>query len=120
MPPQRLMRGFLFLWLATGVALLYGSFDTIRSAVDPAHANPHLALLAAVEGAAAVLLLIPRSMRIGAIGLLITIFVAFAVHSVLHEFRADLLLYGAAVSFILNHGPLTRDQVRVTISSRAT
>lgn len=119
MPSQRLMRTFLFLWLATGVALLYGSVDTLRSAIAPAHSNPHLGLLASVEAAAAILFLIPRSMRIGAVGLLITIFVAFAVHGVLHQFRADLLLYAAAVFFILIHGPLTREQLRVTFSSPA-
>ena len=119
MPPQRLMRAFLFLWLATGVALLYGSVETVRSALGSSHANPHLVILGSVEAVAAALFLVPRSMRVGAIGLLITIFIAFAVHSALHEFRGDLLLYGAAVLFILIHGPLTREQIRVTMSSRA-
>jgi uncharacterized membrane protein YphA (DoxX/SURF4 family) len=119
MPPQRLMRAFLFLWLATGVALLYGSIETVRSALEPSHANPHLVILGSVEAVAAALFLFPRWMRVGAIGLLITIFVAFAVHSALHEFRGDLLLYGAAVFFILIHGPLTREQIRVTMSARA-
>src|ERR1041385_5371022 len=118
MPPQRLMRSFLFLWLATGIALLYGSGETARGALASAHhVNPHLVVLASVEAIAAVLFLIPRTMRLGAIGLLTTIFVAFAVHTVLHEFRGDLLLYGAAVLFILNHGPLTSEQFRAAISS---
>ena len=118
MPPQRLMRAFLFLWLATGVVLLYGSVETVRSALGPWHPNPHLVILGSVEAAAAVLFLLPTWMRIGAIGLLSTIVVAFAVHGVLHEFRGDLLLYAAAVSFISIHGPLTREQIRVSMSSR--
>lgn len=120
MPPQRLMRSFLFLWLVTGVVLLVGSLETVNSALrSSAHANPHLVVLGSVEALAAVLFLVPRWMRVGAIGLLVTIFTAFAVHIALHEFRGDLLLYAATVSFIVIHGPLTREQLRHTISSRA-
>jgi uncharacterized membrane protein YphA (DoxX/SURF4 family) len=120
MPSRRLMRGFLVLWLATGVALLYGSVETVRSALaSSAHVNPHLVVLGSVEAVAAALFLIPRWMRFGAIGLLVTILIAFAVHAALREFRGDLMLYAAAVSFVLIHGPLTREQLRVTMSSRA-
>ena len=120
MPPQRLMRAFLFLWLATGIALLYGSIETVRSTLSTStHVNPHLVVLGSVEAVAAVLFLIPRLLRFGAIGLLITIFVAFAVHAALHEFRGDLLIYGASVCFILIHGPLTREQFRTTVLSLA-
>jgi uncharacterized membrane protein YphA (DoxX/SURF4 family) len=118
MPPQRLIRAFLFLWLATGIALLYGSVETVRSAFGASHVNPHLVVLGSVEAAAAAIFLIPRWMQVGAIGLLLTIFVAFAVHSALGEFRGDLLLYGAAVLFILIHGPLTREQFRFAVSAR--
>ena len=113
------MRAFLFLWVATGIALLYGSVETARSALASSHANPHLLVLGSIEAVAAVLFLVPRLMRAGAIGLLLTISAAFAVHTSLHEFRGDLLLYGAAVLFIWTHGPLTREQFRVTVSSRA-
>ena len=119
MPPQRLMRAFLFLWVATGIALLYGSVETVRSALESSPGNTHLVALGSIEAVAAVLFLIPRSMRAGGIALLLTISVAFAVHTSLHELRADLLLYGAAVMFILIHGPLSREQFRGTISSRA-
>ncbi len=116
MPPRTLMRGFLFLWLVTGLVLLIGSLETVRSAVGSSHhANPHLALLGSVEGLAAALFLVPRWMRVGAIGLLLTILTAFAVHTALHEFRGDLLLYSATVLFVLIHGPLTREQFRATL-----
>jgi hypothetical protein len=119
MPPQSLMRSFLFLWLVTGVILLVGSLETVSSAFrSSAHANPHLVVLGSAEAMAAALFLVPRSMRLGAIGLLGTISTAFAVHTALHEFRGDLLLYAATVSFILIHGPLTREQLRYAISSR--
>jgi hypothetical protein len=120
MPPRTLMRAFLFLWLVTGVVLLVGSFETVRAGVGSArHANPHVALLGSVEALAAALFLVPRWMRVGAIGLLLTIFIAFGVHAILHEFRGDLLLYSATVMFVLIHGPLTREQFRVALSSRA-
>ena len=70
MPPQRLMRVFLFLCLATGIALLYGSIETVRSTLSTStHVNPHLVVLGSVEAVAAVLFLIPRLLRFGAIGL---------------------------------------------------
>ena len=120
MPPRRLLRSFLFLWLATGIALLYGSVATARSAFHTGvHFNPHLVLLALVEALAAILFVIPRLMRVGAFGLLATIGVAFGVHAVLHEFRADLLLYGAVVLFVMIHGSLTRDQLRAALSRSA-
>ena len=118
MPPQRLLRSFLFLWLATGLALLYGSVQTASSALRGVHLNPHLVLLGSVEALAAILFVIPRTMRVGAVGLLATIFIAFSVHAALHEFRADLLLYGAVVSFVMIHGSLTREQFRAVIASR--
>lgn len=118
MPPKQLMRAFLFLWLATGIALLYGSVETVKSALQTSHANPHLIVLGSVEALAAALFLIPRSIRVGAIGLLVTISVAFVVHTTLGQFRGDLLLYAAAVLFILIHGPLTREQLRFAVSSR--
>jgi len=116
MPPQRLLRSFVFLWLVTGIALLYGSIQTAREAFQRGeHLNPHLVLLGSVEALAAILFLVPRTMRAGAVGLLATIFVAFSVHAALHEFRADLLLYGAVVLFIMIHGSLTREQFRAVI-----
>lgn len=116
MPPQRLLRSFLFLWLATGFVLLFGSVETARSALQPGtHLNPHLLVLASVEALAAILFVIPRSMRLGAVGLLATIFIAFSVHAALHEFRADLLLYGAVVLFVLIHGSLTPEQFRAAM-----
>ena len=119
MPPQRILRSFLFLWAATGVALLYGSVETVRSAFAAVHLNPHLVVLGSLEALAALLFLIPRAMRFGAIGLLVTIGIALGVHASLHQFRGDLLLYGSAVLFVLVHGPLTREQIRAAVASRA-
>lgn len=119
MPPRRLLRGFLLLWLTTGVVLLVASLETVRTALGGArHANPHVALLGGVEALAAALFLAPRSMRLGAIALVLTIGLAFVVHTVLGEYRGDLLVYAAGVAFVGIHGPLTRDQWRAAFSSR--
>jgi hypothetical protein len=54
--------------------------------------------------------------NVPASGLMITIGVAFAVHAALGQLRADLLVYGAAVLFVVVHGPLTREQQRASFS----
>lgn len=116
MPPRNLLRSFLALWIVTGVVLLSASLTTVWGARSGStQANPHLLLLGGVEALAAGLFMIPRTFRIGAIGLLIAIGIAFAVHLALGQFRGDLLMYGAVVSFALVHGPLTPAQLRVTV-----
>ena len=69
MPPRSLLRAFLALWVITGGILLVVSLTTIRAAlVALDHVNPHVVTLGSVEAAAAVLFLIPRTSRAGAIG----------------------------------------------------
>jgi hypothetical protein len=116
MPSRALLRAFLLLWFVTGVVLFIGSVDTVREAVGRVrHVNPHLVLLGMVEGIAAALFLAPRSMRLGAVSLLVTIGVAFVIHVALGEFRGDLLLYAAAVLFVAVHGSLTSPQWRAAL-----
>jgi hypothetical protein len=112
MPPRSLLRAFLALWLVTGCALLTGSLLTLRAGLGPAPHAHHLATLGAVEAVAAALFLVPRTMRPGALGLLLTIGVAFAAHAALGQFRGDLLVFAAAVAFVAVHRPLTREQLR--------
>jgi len=108
MPPRRLVLAFLALWITLGVVLLVASVRTLEAAVRGGHgpANAHVALLAGVEGIAALLFLVPRTMRIGAVGLLVTIGIAFAVHSLTGGFPTIYLLYAAATAFVLVHGPV--------------
>jgi len=110
-PSRGLVRSFVILWLVLGISLLVGSARTLLAALAPGEGrNAHLALLGGVEAAAALLFLVPPTLRVGAAGLLLTIVVAWLVHLHLHQFRWDLLVYAAAVLFVLVHGPLTRDQ----------
>ena len=120
MPPRSLLRGFLALWLTTGVVLCIASVQTALSGwVARPHTNPHLLVLGGAEAVAALLFLAPRSMRWGAAGLLATIGIAFAVHAALGQFRGDLLVYVAAVAFVLVHGPLSAPQWRAAVGGRA-
>ena len=116
MPPRNLLRSFLALWLISGLVLLIGSAATLREAWAGSHQNPHLVILGGAEAAAALLFIMPRTFRIGAVGLLATIGIAFAFHTALGQFRGDLLLYAVVVAFVLVHGPLTGAQWRVALS----
>ena len=119
MPPQSLLRAFLALWVVTGAALLVASVDTARETLGAAHPNPHLALLGAAEAAAALLFLVPRTTRAGAVGLVTAIGIAFGVHAVLGQFRADLLVFAAAAAFVGVHRPLSRAQFRAALRGAA-
>lgn len=120
MPPRNLVRAFVFLWWASGAMLAYGSVRTLIEALAAGrHHDPHVALLGAVEAVSAILFVIPRTMRAGAAGLLGTIAIAFVLHATLSQFRGDLVLYAACVTFVLVHGSLTRAQWRHAIAQRA-
>ena len=64
--------------------------------------NLHLKILAGVEALAAVLLLVPATLRVGAVILLIV----FAVVIVMHGLRGELpiLIYAAGVVLVAVHG----------------
>jgi uncharacterized membrane protein YphA (DoxX/SURF4 family) len=111
MPSRRLLRAFVLLWWTLGVALLIGSIKTLGGGLVPAH-HSLVALLAAVEAVAALLFLVPPTVRLGAAGLLLTLAVAVLLHLTMHELRWDLLLYAAGVYFVAVHGPLSGPQWR--------
>jgi hypothetical protein len=112
MPPAALVRAFVVQWWTSGVLLLFWSVQTAQRALQAGRShNPHVALLGLVEGVAAVLFLVPRTMRAGAIGLLATFAVAFLAHAAVGEFRGDLLLYATVVGFGV-HGPVPLSGLR--------
>jgi len=119
MPPRSLLRVFFGLWVISGFTLLYTSTVTVREAWTGSHADPHVAVLGGIEAVAALLFVLPATVRFGAAGLLATLAVAFAAHLVAGELRADLLVYAAVVTFVGIHGPLTRAQFRAAISRPA-
>lgn len=111
MPSRRLLRAFVLLWWTLGVALFIGSVQTLNWALHPGHGpNSHLALLAGVEALGALLFVLPRTLRPGALLLLLCLAVAFVFHAAGHQFRWDLLVYAAAVLFVAVHGSLSVSQ----------
>ena len=110
MPSRHLVRSFVLLWGSLGLALFYWSVLTAQGALSSAHgANPHVALLGGVEAVAALFFLVPRTMRLGAAGLIATCLLAFLLHTAQHEFRLDLLVLAVAVLFVAVHGPLSKE-----------
>ena len=116
MPSRPLVRSFVVLWWVLGVSLFVMSVRTLMAAITPGpKSNLHLAMLAGVEAAAALLFLVPKTLRIGASGLLFVIAVAWIAH--LHDqVRWDFLVYAAAVAFVAIHGSLTGEQWRRAFS----
>jgi hypothetical protein len=112
MPARALIRSFVVLWWVLGVSLLVLSVRTLLSALHEGGGHGvHLAVLAGIEATAALLFLLPRTLRLGAAGLLFAITIAWLAH--LHDqFRWDLMVYAAAVLFVAVHGPLTTEQWR--------
>ena len=95
-------RMFVLFHLVLGATLLVGSIMTAFSAGG---GNPHIRLLGGVEGIAAIMFLLPRTIRPGAWLLLLTIGVALIIHLSVGEWRGDLLVYAAGVAFVSVHGP---------------
>jgi hypothetical protein len=52
--------------------------------------------------------LAPRTLRLGAGGLLVSCGIAFVAHAAMNQWRGDLLVYTAAVVFVAIHGAAYR------------
>jgi uncharacterized membrane protein len=104
---RRLSRAFAILYLTLGLVVLVQSVSTVVEAVRasvPIADRHHGLILGGLETLAAVLLLIPRTMRLGASALLVIFALAFAFHAVQGDVAWPLLVYGAAVFFVRTHG----------------
>ena len=96
MPNVNLVRAFVVQWWTIGIVLLYLS----------------LVVVGAIEAVAAVLFLIPRTLRIGAIGLLLVFAVVLLIHALQFQFRGDIAIYAAAVLFVAVHGSVPKVWLR--------
>jgi hypothetical protein len=108
MPSRALIRAFLALWWTVGIVIFYLSVTTARGAMGRGHdaTDLHAVIIGGVEAVAALLFLAPRTMIWGGVGLLATFAAAFLIHAHAHHFAAPLLIYAAAVLFIMVHGPV--------------
>jgi len=113
-PRRALVRAFYGLWWTVGIVIFYLSVTTVRGALGRGHdaADLHALIIGSVETIAALLFLVPRTMTWGGVGLLATFAAAFLIHAHAHHFAAHLLIYAAAVLFVMVHGPVsnTHDQ----------
>ena len=103
---QRLRPAFVLLHVTLGLMLGIGGATTAWSASGP-HAG-HLVALGSLEAVAAILFLLPRTLRLGSAGLLLCCGAAFAAHAAMSQWRGDLLVYMVAVLFVARHGPAYR------------
>lgn len=99
-------RSFIAFHLVLGLGLLVGSAQTLLHALAPdnRHSHQHLALVAAVEAIGAILFVLPRTLRPGALLLVLTIGLGFVAHAIRGEWRPDLAIYAAGAWFVFVHG----------------
>jgi len=104
--PIALRRSFIFFHLVLGLGLLAASVETLMHALAPANraTHQHIALVAAIEGIGAILFLVPRTLRAGALLLIATIGLAFVLHGLGGQWRPDLAIYAAGAWFVYAHG----------------
>jgi hypothetical protein len=106
-----LVRAFVALWWIVGLLLVWYSLLTVSATFDNPARIP-IAILAALEAAAATLFLIARTMRVGGVSLLVIFAIAFVFHAVHREFASQLILYAAVVAFVVIHGvPLATPKI---------
>jgi len=102
-----LRRSFIIFHLTLGVVVLAQSLITVfqinRSDFSK-HARLGVAVLAGAEALAALLFIVPATLRVGAVVLLAIFFFAIAFHGLHGELQSTLLVYAAGVFFVMTHG----------------
>jgi len=101
-----LRRSFIAFHLVLGLGVLTASAETLLHALshENRHSHQHLAFLGGTEALGAILFLVPRTMRAGAVLLMVTLGMAFVAHSIQGELRPDLAIYTAGALLVLAHG----------------
>jgi hypothetical protein len=96
-------RAFMLFHAVLGGALLIMSHNTLFHALHE-HGLGHLTLVAGLEMVGALLLLIPRTLKIGGFALLVVLVPGFVVHVTRGEWEWQLLIYATGVYFVMMHG----------------
>ncbi len=107
MAERSVVRAFLALYLVVGVIIAVESVRTVAAALHGGFSpreRPHALLLGSLETIAAILFLIPTTMRWGAAALVGIFGIAFLLHLAGGHPNLSLLIYAAAVIFIRVHG----------------
>jgi hypothetical protein len=104
MNDQAVRRAFLLFHYTLGIIVLIESLITLFQADRIAHGQiPHrvLGVLAGAEALAALLFLIPATLRLGAVSLMAICFAALAFHGLHGQWNFSLLVYAAGVFFVM-------------------
>jgi hypothetical protein len=107
MNSRALRRSFIAFHLTLGAVVLLQSLMTVfptRGAGGASHARLGVAVLAGAEAVAALLFLVPATLRVGAVSLLAIFLFALAFHGLHGELQSTLLVYAAGVFFVMVHG----------------
>ena|ERR1700722_12854158 len=106
MPSKSTALAFVALWWTLGVLLIVYSVQSTWHALaaNRGRVDAHVAILATVEAIAGLLFLVPKTMRAGGACLLAVFAAGLVLHGREGEFASQLLLYVAAVSFVMAHG----------------
>ena len=104
MTDSTLRRSFIALHLTLGIVILAESAMTLMHAMQAPAEHFHLAMLSSLEIVAALLFLLPRTMRFGGVTLVAVFAIAIVAHALQGEFVASLLVYAAATLFVTVHG----------------
>lgn len=102
-----LRRTFIAFHLTLGIVVLIQSLGTVLHSIGLdkiQHANIVLVVFAAIEALAALLFLLPATMRLAGVTLLLIFGIAIIFHGVHGQFLSTLFVYGAGVAFVMAHG----------------
>ncbi len=106
-----LRRSFIGFHLTLGAVVMVQSLITVLHAIRAGgvpHVNLALACFAGAEVIAALLFLLPATLRVGAAVLLVIFIFAIAFHGLHGEFQSSLFVYAAGVVLVMVHGSAFR------------
>jgi len=95
---------FMLFHAVLGGVLLITSHNTLFHALHE-HGFGHLAMVGALGMIGALLLLIPRTIKIGGVALLVVLVPEFVAHLTRGEWELQLLVYATGVWLVMMHGP---------------
>ena len=101
--PRAVRGSYLAFRLTLGAVILLSSFPVAAASIGTGHW--HLAALAGTEAIGAILFLLPRTLRVGAALLLLTLGIAIVTHALRGEFEGRLVVYLVATLFVFAQGP---------------
>jgi hypothetical protein len=101
---QTLRRSFIAFHLTLSAVVFLQSVTTVLQTRAASHTGLAVAVLASAEALAAILFVVPATLRAGALSLLAIFLFALGFHGLHGELQSTLLVYAAGVFFVMMHG----------------